>query len=93
MNKCEFCDNLAIVKSRPARYVKKGVKGSLKLVTCGIVVNRVQMHHNFGLRFLIDFLHAHVFCSFYHEVQKLKTSSAVAHGTDVHLNPTENHVI
>ena len=43
----------------------------------------VQMHHQFGSKFLIDSLNSHGFCSSYSTVQKFERSAAVAHGVDV----------
>ena len=43
----------------------------------------VQMHYNFGSRFLIDSLHEHGFCSSYSEVQRYEHSAALTRGTDI----------
>jgi len=43
----------------------------------------VQMHRQFGSRFLIDSLHQHGFCSSYPEIQKYERSAAVHRGTDL----------
>ena len=43
----------------------------------------VQMHYNFGSRFLIDSLHEHGFCSSYSEVQRFEHSAALTRGTDI----------
>ena len=43
----------------------------------------VQMHHQFGSKFLIMSLHQHGFCSSYPEVQKYERSAAVHQGTDL----------
>ena len=44
----------------------------------------VQLHHHFGSRFLIDFLHKLGFCPSYNEVQQFARSSAVLQGTDLY---------
>lgn len=43
----------------------------------------VQMHRQYGSRFLIESLRQHAFCSSYPEVQKYERSAAVHHGTDL----------
>lgn len=43
----------------------------------------VEMHHQFGSRFLIDSLHKHGFACSYSEVQKFERSAAVNHGIDL----------
>eukprot|EP00794_Sanderia_malayensis_P002072 gene2072-2349_t len=43
----------------------------------------VQMHRQFGSRFLIDSLHSHRFCSSYSEVQKFERSAAYHQGTEI----------
>ena len=43
----------------------------------------VQMHRQFGSRFLIDSLLQHGFSSSYSEVQIYERSAAVHHGTDI----------
>ena len=43
----------------------------------------VQMHRQFGSRFLIDCLHQHGFSSSYSEVQMYERSAAVLHSTDI----------
>ena len=42
----------------------------------------VEMHNQFGSRFLIDTLNKHGFCSSYSEVQKFERSAALVHGTE-----------
>ena len=43
----------------------------------------IQMHHHFALKFLIDTLHSHGFCSSYSTVQKYERSAAVDQGTEI----------
>ncbi|XP_060600668.1 uncharacterized protein LOC132754090 [Ruditapes philippinarum] len=43
----------------------------------------VQLHHQFGSKFLIETLHTLGFCSSYHEVQKFETSAASVYGTTI----------
>ena len=43
----------------------------------------VQMHKQFGSRFLIDSLHSHGFCSSYSEVQKFERSAAYHQRTEI----------
>lgn len=43
----------------------------------------VQMHRQFGSRFLVDSLNSHGFCSSYSEVQKYERSAAVHQGTEI----------
>ena len=43
----------------------------------------VQMHRQFGSRFLIDSLHSHGFCTSYSEVQKFERSAAFHQGTEI----------
>ena len=40
----------------------------------------VQLHHNFGSRFLLDELNHLGFCSSYSEVQKFESSAAISQG-------------
>ena len=47
----------------------------------------VQLHHHFGSRFLIDFLHKLGFSSSYNEIQQFGRSSAVVQGPDLPLTP------
>ena len=43
----------------------------------------VQIHHHFGLRFLIDALHCHGFCCAYNEVQQFERNAALSYNTDI----------
>ena len=43
----------------------------------------VQMHRQFGSRFLIDSLHSHAFCSSCSEVQKFERSAAYHQGMEI----------
>jgi len=43
----------------------------------------VQLHHQFGSRFLIDTLHKHGFCSSYSEVINFERSAAFSQGTNI----------
>ena len=45
----------------------------------------VQMHHQFGSRFLIDTLSSLGFCSTYQEVQRFERSAAASHGTNIEI--------
>ncbi|WAR20764.1 hypothetical protein MAR_014738 [Mya arenaria] len=43
----------------------------------------IQLHHQFGSKFLIDILNSLGFCVSYTEVQKFESSAAVSKGTDI----------
>ena len=43
----------------------------------------IQLHHQFGSRFLIDSLNQHGFCASYAEITRFERSSAVSGGTDI----------
>ena len=45
----------------------------------------VQMHHQFGSRFLTDSLHRHGFCSSYPEVQMFERNAVVTSGTESNI--------
>ena len=47
----------------------------------------VQLHHQFGSRFLIDMLHKLGFCCSYGEVSRYETNSAIAQGTNFEQIP------
>ncbi len=57
-----------------------GPKAIIAPLQIGLVV---QMHRQFGSRFLIDSLHSHGFRSSYSEVQKFERSAAYHQGTEI----------
>jgi len=52
----------------------------------------VQLHHQFGSRFLIETLHKHGFCSSYSEVINFERSAAVSQGTNISNLQTKDFV-
>ena len=52
----------------------------------------VEMHDQFGSRFLIDTLNEHGFSSSYSEVQKFERSAALVHGAET-LSPVETEFV
>ena len=53
----------------------------------------VQMHRQFGSRFLIDSLYSHVFCPFYSEVQKFGRIAAFHQGTEIEGINNESFIL
>ena len=52
----------------------------------------VEMHDQFGSRFLIDTLNKHGFSSSYTEVQKFERSAALVHGAET-VSPVETEFV
>ena len=52
----------------------------------------IQLHHQFGSRFLIEIINKLGFCSPYQEVQKYESNAAVSRGVDIPGNIKENFI-
>ena len=51
----------------------------------------LQVHRQFGARFLVDLLNKFGFCSSYSEVQKCEGSAEFHQGTDIRGTPSLDH--
>ena len=78
-----FVGKLAEIKVAPiGQAIMQSV--SLRILNMPLQLGLgVQMHRQFGSRFLIDTLNKLCFCSSYSEIQRYKRCAAVHFGTDI----------